>query len=78
MAAHDREVTQLFANLHTAVKRIATAVQERDRAIRALRRRGISLREVARAAGLSHTAVDNIATRPDEATPPSHRPRRVD
>jgi hypothetical protein len=44
-------------------KRIAAATEARDRAIRAARAQGVSLRTIAEAAGINHQTVQNIIDR---------------
>ena len=57
MAAHNtREVKTWAATVRAAVER-------RDKAIRDMRAEGASLREIAGAAGLSHSAVAKILDR---------------
>lgn len=44
-------------------RRIAAATEARDRAIRAARDQGVSLRVIAEAAGVTHQTVQNILDR---------------
>lgn len=43
---------------------IQTATEHRDECIRELRAEGLSLREIAKLAGLTHTAIAKICQRP--------------
>lgn len=53
-------MTDLLAALAAIAQDVRSAIDERDALIRQAVAAGISQREVARAVGLSHTAVGNI------------------
>jgi hypothetical protein len=72
-----RREQQLMARLHLATTRLADADRERIWAMVAAKEAGLSIRQIARATGLSPTLPTRRRTRPLGRTPSKHAwPRR--